>query len=168
MARRKNAQIRLGKLEQKEIERVRKALKKYKVFAENKKLGETQLNERLRDHLRQIHVDVEAKSAAIPSTKLVRETFRPDIYGLNSSEKPLWCIECKKLTEQCAKARLKEGMAQAIIYTAKFKVVFLVLYDFTKDGRYAHAFGRGNSTETTLSKTLRDSLRINLIVIEQS
>lgn len=58
----------------------------------------------------------------------------------------------------------KEGLAQAALYSRRYKVTFLVLYDFTPGGLYKKVFGRGNMVESSFGAALRE-MRIHVIVL---
>jgi hypothetical protein len=72
----------------------------------------------------------------------------------------LCCVECKRLTENSAKGRWKEGLSQALLYSAVYKAVVLVLFDFTKDSRYFKKLGPGNTVESRFATRLRHDYNI--------
>jgi hypothetical protein len=72
----------------------------------------------------------------------------------------LCCVECKRLTENSAKGRWKEGLSQALLYSAVYKAVVLVLFDFTKDSLYFKKLGPGNTVESRFATRLRHDYNI--------
>ncbi|MGB9153505.1 MAG: hypothetical protein WCD70_10510 [Alphaproteobacteria bacterium] len=154
-------QKRIGKNERKKLNAVIKAIKNHKVFHDQKKEHETRFNDRLRHSLRQKNFEVINKGASVT---FVGETFRPEFYVPNGSGELFCAIECKRLTEAYAKPRWKEGLSQAVIYSILYKAVILVLYDYTKDGKYKKKFGAGNKAESRFVSALRES-NVYIVVI---
>lgn len=146
-------QKRLGKIEAGQLGALIKCVRDFKIFNDQKKLGETALTKYLIHHLKQ-H-DIHFENTKIEAAKFFGETFRPEGLLRGSSTKyPLCAIECKKLNDHTAKVRWKEGLSQALLYGQKYKAVLYVLFDYTKGAKYEGAFGRGNRAE---SRNLLDS-----------
>jgi hypothetical protein len=78
---------------------------------------------------------------------------------------PLCAIECKKLNDQFAKVRWKEGLSQALLYAHYYKSVIYVLFDYTSGAAYAHAFGQGNRVESRFAKQLRETANVYIVVL---
>lgn len=153
MGRTKTPQKRLGKLEQPIFTKALTAIRDYKIFWRYKGKGETWHNNVLINALLQAGVD--AKHNNIPVAKFMGEQFRCEAF-IEGGAFPVLGIECKRVTDQNVKRVWKEGLSQAILYTAKYKRVILVFYDFTANGLLHRAFGRGNRPETSFAKDLRE------------
>jgi len=159
-------QRRLGRKERQTVVNVNRKIKEYRIFNEDKNKLETKLNDRLINHLKQNPGPLTILNKNIPAVKLVTDTFRPEFFIGQSGRKDLCAVECKRLTEHSAKARLKEGLSQALLYSTKYKVVFLVLFDFTKKGGYAASFGRGNTPETRFAAKLRRDRNLYIVALK--
>jgi hypothetical protein len=158
----------IGKKERGLIASVQHALKNYTIFKEQKKQTETAFNMRIIDHLRQKPYELPFLSKNIPSSELCTHVFRPEGYLLNAQGHPLVTIECKRLiddTAKTAKTRFKEGLGQSFIYRIKYKYVFFVLLDFTKEQHFVHSFGRGNTPSSAFSSWLRTENNIEIVSI---
>lgn len=163
MGRRQIRQLKIGSKENRTLVNCVRKIKQYRIFPEQKNKRETSFNTLLMDYLRQHPKKINVSNKNIPSAEFVGETFRPEFF-VKYKSKPICCIECKRLTDATAKARWKEGISQALIYTSKYKAVILVLFDFTKDSRYFRKFGPGNSVERTFASMLRKEHNIYMIV----
>lgn len=153
---------RIGPKEQFVLNSVLKFTRNYKIFKQNRNEGETYFNDQLINVLRQ---KVNIENRKIHSAKLFAETFRPECYVKGAGDVPLIAFECKKLNEQFAKARWKEGLSQAILYSHFYKSVVLVFYDYTKERRYASALGNKSSVEHQFAESLRDAFRIYVVAL---
>jgi hypothetical protein len=162
MPRLPDRRMRIGAHEKREITQFIQSVKAYRFRWSMKGDGENAMNERLMNVLLQ-KFDVINRS--IPSTILFGETFRPEFY-LRFNKKPLLAIECKVLNDRYAKGRWKEGLSQAIHYSHLYKSTVFLLYDFTNDGRYCKALGRGNKLPSKLAKRMREDSRIYIIGIK--
>ncbi len=163
MGRNPTPRKRLGHLEARELTRLTKIVKSFKIFGRHKSKGETVQNSWLINYLNQNDVLVE--NVNIHPATFVGETFRPECCLRGTGKYPICAIECKKLTDKYAKARWKEGLSQAMLYKHHYKAVLYVLYDYTKGGVYAKAFGRGNRTENQFAKQLREDFGVEIIAI---
>lgn len=153
MGRLKEKQKRVGKKEDKQIRKLLKKIENYKIFSEMKRDRETKFNARLMDFIRQDPNSLEVTNKNIPPAEFVGETFRPEFYiGTKTC-----AVECKRLTDGSAKAKWKEGLSQALLYSEVYKAVILVLFDYTKNSDYYKRFGRGNSIESRFRKKMRDN-----------
>ena len=163
MGRKKDTRKRIGHREQGVLDRTIKHIRTFKVFWKNKKKGETRLNDYLIDHLRQAGLPIE--NTSFLTATFLKETFRPDCFIAGASTYNLLAVECKKVTNKTVKSRWKEGLAQCLLYTQKYKYVVFVLYDYTTTGFVTQAFGKGRKAETTFAKLLRKSLNIEIVSI---
>jgi|SRR6185295_17654264 len=154
----------MGKIESGQFGALLKEVKGFKIFPQQKKLGETKLNAFLINHLLQCNLDVENKNIA--AAKFVGETFRPECLLRGSGTYPLCAIECKKLNDQFAKPRWKEGLSQSLLYSHYYKAVIYVLFDYSTGARYAAAFGRGNRVESRFAKELRKTSGVYIVVLK--
>jgi hypothetical protein len=163
MARQKIPQRRLGKNEQLVVKKVLGVIEKFKVHAADKPKHETTINNRL---IKRLQTAVPAvRNKVIGDILLVNERYRPECSLAGGGEHELLAVECKRLTTlKRAKAVFKEGLAQALIYLQRYKVVFFVLYDFTPGKVYKKKFGVGNRSESRLRAALRRDLRLYLVV----
>lgn len=164
MARKRTPRKRIGHKEAAALNSLRKHVKAYKIFRQNRTQGETRFNDRLIDHLRQM--DDQVENTNIHPASFVGEIFRPECFLRGKGKYPLCAIECKKLTDKFAKARWKEGLSQSLMYMHHYKSVIYVLYDFTSQGSYAKAFGRGNRSESGFAKLIRDSLGVHIVALK--
>lgn len=165
MGRRPDKQVRVGRKERKTIIVTKTKIKTYVLSHTNKKKGEVRLNDFLMDHLKQNPKPVAIKSNNIPSVSFMNDTFRPEGY-VEQAGRNLFCLECKKLVDKYSKSRWKEGLSQAIHYRLLYKVVFLVLYDFTTGAKYYAKFGAGRKNETKLAKEMRQRFNIHVIALK--
>jgi hypothetical protein len=94
---------------------------------------------------------------------LAKSRFFPDAWINGSAKVPLLAVETKKLYRQ-HKARFKEALAQALVYSTQYKAVLVVLVDCTPDAIYRRVFGPGNRVETRFATFLRNEHRIHVIV----
>jgi hypothetical protein len=166
MARKKIAQKRLGKVEAGQFGAVLKEIKAFKIFPNQRGLGETKLNAFLINHLLQRNLKIENKN--ITAAKFVGETFRPECLLRGTGTYPICAIECKKLSDKFAKARWKEGLSQCLLYSHYYKAVIFVLFDYSSGARYAAAFGPGNRVESRFAKELREGSNVHIVVLEPS
>lgn len=141
-----------------------KKAKEFKIFTNQKSLGETKLNAFLINYLLQFGHGMENKN--ITPAKFVGETFRPECLLRGSGRYPLCAVECKKLNDQFGKPRWKEGLAQSLLYAQYYKVVIYLLFDFSSGAKYAKAFGRGNRIESRFAKQLRESANVHIVVLK--
>lgn len=153
----------MGKVEAGQFGALLKEIKAFKVFPQQRKMGETELNAFLINHLLQRELNVENRKITV--AKFVGETFRPECLLRGSGTYPICAIECKKLNEQFAKTRWKEGLSQCLLYAHYYKAVIFVLFDYSSGARYATAFGPGNRVESRFAKELREGNRIHIVVI---
>lgn len=165
MARKKEKQKRVGVIEQKLINKLIRKIKNYRIFKSMEKQGEVKFNDRLLDYIRQNPNPLDVNNKKIPVAKFVGEQFRPEFYLTNQS-RPICGVECKRLTDKGAKSKWKEGLSQALLYSNVYKAVILVFFDFTESRKYCRSFGRGNSSESRFSKSLREQKNIHLIVLK--
>ena len=159
MGRQREKQVRIGKKEGQIVAAMVEKIRGYRVFRAMGKQRETSFNDRLMDYLRQNPNPLDVSNKNIPSAEFVGEVFRPEFYAMRGS-RPLCCVECKRLTEKSAKGRWKSGLSQALLYSAVYKAVVLVLFDFTKDSRYSKKFGPGNTVESRFAARLRHDYNI--------
>lgn len=164
MGRRREKQVRIGKRENKVVTSLVRKVKGYRVFRAMGNQRETSFNDRLMDHLRQNPNPLEVSNKNIPAADFVGEQFRPEFY-VKQGRRPLCCVECKRLTEKHAKGRWKEGLSQALLYSAVYKAVVLVLFDFTKGARFSLKFGPGNSVESRFAARLRHDYNIFICAV---
>lgn len=164
MARTRIVQKRLGKIETRQFLALLKALRTFKIFQQQGKLGETKLNALLINYLLQCDLNIENKN--IIAAKFVGETFRPECLLRGSGHYPICAIECKKLNDEFAKSRWKEGLSQSLLYSHYYKAVVFVLFDYSSDAKYAAAFGRGNRVESRFAKELREQNGVHIIAIK--
>jgi hypothetical protein len=165
MPRKKTPQKRLGKHEQKLFNKALATVRGHKIFWRYKAKGETWHNNTLINTLLQAGID--AKHANIPTVTFLGETFRCEAF-VDGGAFPLLAVECKKALTRNLKAVWKEGLSQALLYSATYKRVILVFYDFTNNGVMATAFSRGNKLETAFCKQLREKNRITTVVLKPS
>lgn len=165
MGRQRQKQIRIGRKEKKIVTVLVKKIKEYRVFREMGTQRETAFNDRLMDHLRQNSHPLDVSNKMIPSAEFVGEQFRPEFY-IRRGNRKFCCVECKRLTENSSKSRWKEGLSQALLYSAVYKAIVLVLFDFTKDSRYSKKFGPGNTVESRFATKLRDDYNIFIAVVK--
>lgn len=164
MARRKTPRKRLGHLEAKHIDRIRRAIRAFRLTAADGDLPETAINSRLIAALKA--ADPTVVNTNIASISFAGETFRPECCIRAAGAHHLVAVECKRLiTPKPAKALWKEGLSQALLYLQRYKTVFLVLYDFTPSCAYACAFSRGNRLESRFAAWARETLRLRIIVL---
>lgn len=164
MGRQREKQVRIGQKEKNIVTALAKKIKTYRVFREMGKQRETSFNDRLMDHLRQNPHPLDVSNKKIPAAEFVGEQFRPEFY-VKHGRHHLCCVECKRLTEKSAKGRWKEGLSQALLYSAVYKAVVLVLFDFTKDSRFFKKFGPGNTVESRFAARLRHDFNISISVV---
>ena len=164
MGRRSTPQRRMGKKEAGQFGVLLKSVKGFKIFPDQKKLGETKFNALLINFLLQSNIGVENRN--ITPAKFVGEVFRPECLLRGAGHYPLCAIECKKLNDQHAKARWKEGLSQALLYAQYYKAVVYVLFDYSSGAAYAGAFGRGNRVESRFAKELREATRVHIVVLK--
>ena len=165
MGRKHTPQKRITKTERRIVAQLEHRVKTFPLSRDDSRKGEVHFNYLLLSHLRQW---LEVRNKKIPSVDFFAERFRPDLY-VGSQHKRLCAVECKKLKAfKSAKARWKEGLSQALVYSAKYKVVLLVLFDFTKDLRYYTALGRGNKPESTFATKLRRQSNVQIIALRPS
>lgn len=167
MGRLPEKQVRIGKREKRIVSSLVKKIRGYRVFRDMRKQRETSFNDRLMDHLRQNPNPLDASNKKIPAAEFVGEQFRPEFY-VTHHRRQLCCVECKRLTENSAKSRWKEGLSQALLYSAVYKAVVLVLFDFTNDARYYKRFGPGNTVESRFAARLRRDFNIFITVVKPS
>lgn len=165
MTKRKEKQIRIGKDERKLVDLLATKIKNYRIFPDQAKQREVKFNDRLMNHVRQNPSLRKITNQNIPTASFVKEQFRPEFY-LNHKSKPLCAVECKRLIERSAKARWKEGLSQATLYSLAYKAVILVLLDFTEDSRFYKAFKRKNSVENRFKKKLQMENEIHIVVLK--
>ena len=163
MPRGKKKQVRIGQQEQRLLSDLVKTIKDYKIFSGNKKERETKFNERLRDYLLQRDFDVVNKK--IYMTEIMGERFRPEFYVRSDSGKKLCAVECKRLTENNAKSRWKEGISQAILYSLTYKAVILLYFDFTKGAKYVAKIGSGRTLENRFLGILKKKHHIHVVLL---
>lgn len=163
MGRPREKQVRIGAKEKKVVASLVRKIKAYRLSREMRNQRETDFNDRLMDHLRQNLLDVSNKN--IPSARFVGEQFRPEFY-VKHGQRQLCCVECKRLTEKSAKSRWKEGLSQALLYSEVYKVVVLVLFDFTKHSRFFKSFGPGNTVESRFAAKLRQDHNIFIAAVK--
>jgi hypothetical protein len=96
MGRKKTPRKRMGKKERGQFGALLKHVKAFKIFPQQKKLGETKLNTFLINHLLQRNLGVENKN--ITPAKFVGESFRPECLLRGSGKYRLCAIECKNST----------------------------------------------------------------------
>lgn len=157
------AQKRMGKVEAGQFGALLREVRRFKIFTSQKGLGETKLNAYLINHMLQRDLSVENKN--IVCAKFVGETFRPECLLRGKGKYPICAIECKKLTDQFAKARWKEGLAQSLLYAHYYKAVIYVLFDYTKGARYAEAFSSSKSVESRFATELREAANVHIVVL---
>jgi|SRR6185312_9150672 len=156
-------QKRMGKKEAGQFSAQLRKVRGFKIFPNQKSLGETKLNAYLINHLLQRNLSVENKS--IVCAKFVGETFRPECLLRGKGMYPFCTIECKKLNDQYAKARWKEGLSQSLLYAHYYKAVIYVLFDYTKGAKYANAFSRANTIESRFAAELRERSNVHIVVL---
>ena len=156
-------QKRMGRKEAGQFGALLREVRRFKIFPNQKNLGETKLNAFLINHLLQRNLSVENKNIAC--AKFVGETFRPECLLRGKGTYPLCAIECKKLNDKYAKARWKEGLSQSLLYAHYYKAVIYVLFDYTKGAKYAGAFSRANTVESHFSAELRERSNVHIVVI---
>ncbi len=118
---------RIGPKEQLVLNSVLKIARGYQIFMQHKKKGETYFNDQLINVLRQ---SVEVENREIHTARLFGEIFRPECYVKGAGDIPLVAFECKKLSDQFAKARWKEGISQAILYSRHWINKILMKHSF--------------------------------------
>lgn len=167
MGRSRVADFRIGKNEKKEVAKIDKALKAFKLHAQDAKhTGEVRLNQRLLKRLRKVVGTVEGDRKKNDTT-LVTETFRPDLAVPRTAKgHPLLAIECKKLRGAGAKKAFKEALSQGLIYLARYKVVYVLLYDFTYRKEYWKHFWKGNRLESRMAARLRRDIKLRIVVLK--
>ncbi len=165
MGRRQEKQVRIGAREKKVVTSLVRKIKAYRLSREMRNQHEPAFNDRLRDHLRQDPDPIEVSNKNIPSAEFVGERFRPEFY-VKRGQQQLCCVECKRLTEKSAKGRWKEGLSQALLYSAVYKVVVLVLFDFTRNSRFSKKFGPGNTVESRFAAKLRQDHNIFIAALK--
>lgn len=164
MGRKKETRKRIGHNEQAKVTAVLKGIRSFPLRKADLTKRETTLNKALLSHLSGLGVAIGSKR--IPVIQFLGERFFNDGYVAKSGAFPLCCIECKKMTDSNVKRVWKEGLAQCLLYTTKYKYVFYVLYDFTTGGLAARGFGKGRKTESTLARWLREGERLDIVVIK--
>jgi len=158
-------QVRIGAREKKVVATFVRKIKEYRLSREMRNQRETDFNDRLMDHLRQNPNPLDVSNKNIRAAQFVGEQFRPEFY-VKHGQHYLCCVECKRLTEKAAKGRWKEGLSQALLYSAVYKVVVLVLLDFTKNSRYFRKFGPGNTVESRFAAKLRVDHNIYIAAVK--
>lgn len=156
-------QKRMGKKEAGQFGALLREVRGFKIFSNQKNLGETKLNAYLINHLLQHNLSVENKS--IVCAKFVGETFRPECLLRGKGTYPLCAIECKKLNDQYAKARWKEGLSQSLLYAHYYKAVIYVLFDYTKGTKYADALSKANTIESRFAAELCQRSNVHIVVL---
>jgi hypothetical protein len=164
MGRKQIVQKRMGKVEAGQFSAVLKEIRAFKIFPPQKKLGETKLNAFLINHLLQRNLNIE--NTNITPAKFVGETFRPECLLRGYGKYPICAVECKKLNDQFAKARWKEGLSQSLLYSHYYKAVIFILFDYSSGARYAAAFGPGNRVESRFAKELRTGSNVHIVVLQ--
>lgn len=163
-ASKRTPQKRMGKHEAAKFGALLALAKRFKIFRDQKNLGEVKLNNLFISLARQHGIAVVNKG--IHSVTFVGDTFRPECYLPGSGKIPLCAVECKKLNDSSAKPRWKEGLSQSLIYKHSYKAVIYLLYDFTESAKYVTAFGRGNRSESQFTKRLREHHKIHIIAVK--
>lgn len=156
-------QKKIGSVEKNSIDKAIKHLSSYKIFWQDKNKNETFFNHLLYRHLAQI--DDRVTNNGIHSVTLVGETFRPEFCIHGNKNYPLFCVECKKLNDKTAKARFKEGLSQALVYSNDYKCVLLVFYDYTKNSNYSACFAFARSSEKKFIDALWKQHRIKVVFV---
>jgi hypothetical protein len=154
---------RIGPNERAILNKILKRCHKFRVFIQHKKKNETYFNDLLINDLRQ--AGLEMKDRRIPKARFVGETFRPDCYVRGRGKIPICAVECKKLTDDSAKALWRAGLSQAILYSHFYKSVILVFYDYTKQNSYYATFSAKKSIEARFIDALRKAFHIHVVVI---
>ena len=163
MGRKPAQRKRLGHNELAAVTALRKQVLSFSLAAIDASVLETRLNTRLVKHLQVVRPDVTSRGTHVVG--FVGERFVPDAVLLGRGAYPLLAVECKCLrSAKDAKRCWKEGLAQAALYSRRYKVTFLVLYDFTLGSVYRKAFGRGNKVESSFGAALRE-MRIHVMVV---
>jgi len=163
MGRIQTPRVRVGHREQRRIQKLLEATKNFVVTSADATTRETTLNKRLLKILKAKDSDVTSLKTIM--VRFAGESFVPDGVLKGKAAYPLLAIECKRLTEpKAAKRCWKEGLAQAALYSRRYKVVFLVLYDFTPGSIYKKAFGKGNKCESSFARQLKD-MRLHVIAL---
>jgi hypothetical protein len=158
-------QKRLGRREAGQLGALIKRVREFRIFTDQRKLGETKITNHLINYLKQHLINFENRN--IDTVRFVNETFRPEGLLRGSSNKyPLCAIECKKLDDDNAKSRWKEGLSQALLYGQRYKAVLYILFDYTSGAKYESAFGRGNRPESRLAKQLRNEMNLYVIALK--
>jgi hypothetical protein len=157
---------RVGAQERKLVKILIHKIKGYIVFSHMKNQRETTFNRYLMNHLCQKPDPLDVNNRNIPVATLGGARFRPEFYLCNGAARNLCAVECKRLTNNNAKARWKEGISQALLYSTVYKSVVLVFFDFTTSALYAGKFRVGNNAETRFAKRLRDMLNLHIVVIK--
>jgi hypothetical protein len=165
MPKTREKQKRVGPVERKLIAILVRKAGDYSIFRDMRKKKETAINHLLMHSLRQKPDPLMVSNKAIPVAKFVGEQFRPEFYLLKGT-RAICAVECKRLTEKGAKGAWKAGLSQALLYSAVYKAVVLIFYDFTSDGRYHHAFQENNSPESRFAKKLARKDKVQVVVIK--
>lgn len=140
-----------------------KLILRYRILPQDHARKETFFNHLLFRHVAQ--TIKQATNKDIHSVGLISETFRPEFFVKGSKRFPLFCVECKKITDATAKSRFKEGLSQALVYSTDYKCVLLVFYDFTKDARFSRQFKGARRAERRLIDTLWEWHKIRVIFV---
>ncbi len=153
----------IGSKEQVVLNKALSIVRKFQIFKQYKQKSETFINHMLIHQLKQ---KLNVNDRSIPCAKMVGDQFRPECFIKGSGEIPLCAFECKKLTDAFAKARWKEGLSQALLYSHCYKATVLIFYDYTKNGAYSLAFGSKKSMESRFAESLRKAFRIYVVIIK--
>jgi hypothetical protein len=163
MGRKKTAVQRTGKLEQKCIKRVARAIKGFQPSVPWK--SEPQLN-------RQLNCCISQKSGCQWSSKnhakikFAGVKVTPDGSASSKHGKPFVAVECKLLknANQGLQA-IESALGKAEILRCEFKYVFVVLYDNTPKYRFCKEFGPGNKVPASLASRKRRAGNVHIVAI---
>jgi hypothetical protein len=160
--RRPTPRKRLGHIEAASVKKLLNVVKNFAFKKGDQKKRETTLNSRL---IAALKVAVPAvTNKGIASVTLVGKRYFPECTLSGKAPYAVFAIECKKLHDHSAKRLFKEGLAQAMLYLSKTKIVVLFLYDFTTGAQYKKAFGPGNSDTSRLAGRSREDLGLHIVV----
>jgi len=165
MPRRKKPRYRLGSDERRTVKRMASAIQRFVLWTAEAGYHENRLNRKLARHLSNAIPNLQLVSNQIAVTEFAGEEYRPEYFIRGAGEYPLCCFECKKLPRRKSKKNFMTALSQALLYSALYKWVFLVFYDFSPRRIYSAAFGPGNKFESGFARFLRENHNIKIISI---
>src|SRR6266568_5305554 len=132
MARRKKPRYRLGSDERRLVSCLSAAINRFVLWTAEAGYHENRLNRKLARHLTNSIPHLQLANNRIAVTRFVGEEYPPEYFICGTGKYPLCCFECKKIPRRKSKKNFMTALSQALLYSALYKWVFLVLYVFRR------------------------------------